>query len=675
MAWDMAQRSVNENPAGLTGLKGGKVMSKKFPKIIVPPELKSYNQWVGWKSETKKEGKITKPPYSIHTGHKCDPTNPVSYCSFKVALQAVESGEYDGLGFAVTENDPYIFLDLDNCRNPDTEKIENWAQEIVEEVDSYTEESISGTGLHVIVKGNVKLPGGDSKKVKDQLQIQTHGGYFTMTGNHLPGTPTTIENRQAVLEHFIRKHFQVEFIIETPDKNYTYTDEKIIEKLHQDPLFQGDVKLWEGEGAIYTSQSEADLALCNKLVALTGGNKEQIDRVFRQSGLYRDKWERDDYRERTINKSLEDYKLHVGFKGKEGIEKPSQKKQEKNKIKPFQFINALDMDYIEEEFLVEEWLHRGKVGYVIGLPQSWKTWFALDLAVAVATGGKFLGKYQANVDGPGPVLLIQQEDPHAMLKERLDLIHSAGEDRTPYKVTELVHEKNGLVLTVRPFPVYIHTEQEFTLKAPKWVERLDKTIEAIIAIDKEPPRLVIIDPIYSVGDPTDYMALSAQEMLPIKKMREKYGTSFLFVGHPPYKENRVWGGVFLNAWKEFEIFLKVESPASPNVVKVTRKSKTAGPGSNLKLVFDVATNDGWKYDVTVIEVSEKDEQKDKIIALLSDIPGLKAPSIGEKTSIKKTTLYRCLKELEKENRLFKKDKKYYVAPENISIKNPQGGVF
>ena len=65
--------------------------------------------------------------------------------------------------------------------------------------------------------------------------------------------------------------------------------------------------LWEGLTDGYDSQSEADLALCCLLAFWTGGDRDRIDRLFRQSGLYReDKWGgREDYRERTINAALE----------------------------------------------------------------------------------------------------------------------------------------------------------------------------------------------------------------------------------------------------------------------------------------------------------------------------------------------------------------------------------
>ena len=50
--------------------------------------------------------------------------------------------------------------------------------------------------------------------------------------------------------------------------------------------------LWNGQWQeVFGSQSEADLALCCALAFWTGKDGVQIDRLFRQSQLYREKWD------------------------------------------------------------------------------------------------------------------------------------------------------------------------------------------------------------------------------------------------------------------------------------------------------------------------------------------------------------------------------------------------
>jgi primase-polymerase (primpol)-like protein len=65
----------------------------------------------------------------------------------------VASRGYCGVGFVFSSDDPYVGIDLDGCRNPQTGYIEPWALEIVRRLNSYTEISRSGTGLHIIAKG------------------------------------------------------------------------------------------------------------------------------------------------------------------------------------------------------------------------------------------------------------------------------------------------------------------------------------------------------------------------------------------------------------------------------------------------------------------------------------------------------------------------------------------
>lgn len=80
-------------------------------------------------------------------------------------------------------------------------------------------------------------------------------------------------------------------------------DQTIIEEmLRRDTQAQS---LWDGDLSAYNDDhSSADQALCNKLAFWLGRDEARIDRVFRRSGLYRTKWLRDDYRQRTIDRAI-----------------------------------------------------------------------------------------------------------------------------------------------------------------------------------------------------------------------------------------------------------------------------------------------------------------------------------------------------------------------------------
>ena len=115
----------------------------------IPEQLKARPQWVVWKAVGDKPDKV---PYSARSGRRASSTDLLTWGTFQEALEAYENGEYAGLGFVFSSADPYTGIDLDNCVDENGE-IAVWALEIVRYFDSYTELSATGTGLHVIVRG------------------------------------------------------------------------------------------------------------------------------------------------------------------------------------------------------------------------------------------------------------------------------------------------------------------------------------------------------------------------------------------------------------------------------------------------------------------------------------------------------------------------------------------
>src|SRR5918997_852027 len=118
----------------------------------IPKELKVRPQWVVWKAVGEKPDKV---PYSARTGRKASSTDLMTWSTFEEALEAYEKGKCAGLGFVFSSGDPYAGVDLDGCRDSRTGEIELWAAEIIDGLDSYTELSPSGEGVHIIVKGKV----------------------------------------------------------------------------------------------------------------------------------------------------------------------------------------------------------------------------------------------------------------------------------------------------------------------------------------------------------------------------------------------------------------------------------------------------------------------------------------------------------------------------------------
>jgi hypothetical protein len=161
----------------------------------VPTELRSHAQWVVWRWEMRK-GKWNKPPYQLN-GKLAKANDPTTWVSFEAAIKALQNGAYDGIGFVLTDGDPYAMADLDHCLDSAGE-VKAWAGKIVEQLRSYTEITPSGEGLRVIVKAI--LPQGGRKRgmgTGGGVELYDRVRYMTMTGNRLNGTPDTIEERQT----------------------------------------------------------------------------------------------------------------------------------------------------------------------------------------------------------------------------------------------------------------------------------------------------------------------------------------------------------------------------------------------------------------------------------------------------------------------------------------------
>ena len=150
-----------------------------YPRILpvkagnIPGELKARPQWILWRAVGDKPDKV---PYSARTGRMASSTDLLTWGTFQEALEAYENSEYAGLGFVFSSADPYTGIDLDNCVAEDGE-IALWALEIVRYFDSYTELSATGTGLHIIVRGNVP------NRRKDEFEVYSSKRLFTVTGH------------------------------------------------------------------------------------------------------------------------------------------------------------------------------------------------------------------------------------------------------------------------------------------------------------------------------------------------------------------------------------------------------------------------------------------------------------------------------------------------------------
>jgi primase-polymerase (primpol)-like protein len=137
-----------------------------------------------WRYEDRR-GKPAKVPYEPWAGKlvRARINDPASWNTFGVAITAFEfgRGNFDGLMFALTPDDPFAFVDLDHCRDPRTGHVDPWAREIIDFLAGYTEISPSGTGVHIFVRGSLPPFG----RKKGNFEVYDRGRFATVTGNRL----------------------------------------------------------------------------------------------------------------------------------------------------------------------------------------------------------------------------------------------------------------------------------------------------------------------------------------------------------------------------------------------------------------------------------------------------------------------------------------------------------
>jgi putative DNA primase/helicase len=280
----------------------------------IPQELKDLRQWIVWKLEIGKDERLTKVPYRIDIpGAHASTTNPKSWTTFKNAVFTIENENgYNGIGFVFTENDPYIGIDFDKCIEKETGLVYPSIEQDILSLNSYTEVSQSGSGIHVIGKGINPDPEGKGSK-KGNFEMYSKERYFAITGNiyqdfssvvnDIPFTHLDTLYKKYLLN--LSKETKPKTIQEFKARNSLFLgDEEIIsicEKASNSTKFNS---LWRGNTSGYSSQSEAELALCN-IFAFYTKDSNQLQRLLRSSGMYRKKMDRIDYIGGTIKKSLD----------------------------------------------------------------------------------------------------------------------------------------------------------------------------------------------------------------------------------------------------------------------------------------------------------------------------------------------------------------------------------
>ena len=284
-------------------------------------ELKAQPIWFCWNYETRK-GKRTKVPISAY-GTPTGTNAPYAHTwvTYDEAAKAATERGYNGVGFRIPED--CFFLDIDHRDAGDP-----YVEQMLARFDSYAERSVSGNGIHIYGKCDVgRLPAHerDGKLKLDSAYYQknpTNGTelyigaltnrFAVYTGDVIRDQPVKDCNNALLvtLDKNMRRSGNATSTRYSPKRDGDTPEDReafdIVASLVKQKNSDKFCRLYQdGDIAGYGSASEAECALCAMIAFRAGNDPEMIDRIFRSSALYREKWEREDYRTATIAKGIE----------------------------------------------------------------------------------------------------------------------------------------------------------------------------------------------------------------------------------------------------------------------------------------------------------------------------------------------------------------------------------
>lgn len=274
-------------------------------------ELKKMKIWICWNHTLTRDNKPTKKPLSANgTTTGTNEKYRSTWVSYEEATISAKEHGFNGVGFIIPEG--YYFLDIDHRNTEDA-----LTQTLLTRHDTYAERSVSKSGFHIYGKCNtLRLPITNGKLDKKYYTKNPHnhlelyiGGatnrFAVFTSDVIYDKPVR-ESTSAILTTL-----EKDMIRKPPVNNHSKSEAEqkcfdIICSLRKDKNSEKFIRLYDtGNITEFQSASEADLSLCSMIAFRTGDNPELIDAIFRKSALYRDKWEREDYRSTTIEKAVE----------------------------------------------------------------------------------------------------------------------------------------------------------------------------------------------------------------------------------------------------------------------------------------------------------------------------------------------------------------------------------
>lgn len=487
----------------------------------IPQELRCLPNWVCWQAvqDERSHSGVSKRPIDPKTGNFAKSNDPSTWADFDTAVQAAQ--KWSGIGFMFSGSGCFG-VDLDDI----AEELQSYRDgsggivtEFVNALQSYAEVSQSGTGIHIICKGS--LPKGGRRRGK--VEMYDSGRFFVMTGQPISEYAEVAECSERIRplhEKYIGGGKEPTAGIRQAAA-LPQTADEILRAAANSKNGAKFKALYSGDISGYSSQSEADMALCNMLAFWTGCDAQKMDAMFRASGLMREKWDRKQsgstYGALTVQKAIagctevyrgakSEFRANIGSGNNPLISVGEPERAEKQRLYSFddtgnaQRFCDLFGDKVRYSYTDKRWLYydgrkwctdmTGTIGRLAD--KSVEAMAAEAQAYAeidAAEGGDMAEKFQKHIKASR-----SNRSKKAMLSEAMHYMpimpsqmdRHKGHINTPAGVIEL---KTGRIIEHSPehyFSKLTNAEYDLHAECPLWL----KFLEDIFAGDKDLIRYV-----------------------------------------------------------------------------------------------------------------------------------------------------------------------------------------
>ncbi len=543
-ATSTTQDNVVKNSANL------KTKPQAIPPITVniPESIRGgLSRWINWRFEPakpKKNGTAPKklwdkiPYQSLYPERHAATTWSNSWTTYITAEHAYSRGGFDGVGLVLTDTN-IVGIDLDGCRDPNTGVIEPWASDIIGRIDSYTEVSPSKSGIRILCYGS--LPENCRyRKGPAEIYDKSSPRFVTITGDHVPGTPTDLQHRQEELLAVHAEYVGFDLVASTttgdgheaeqldsnlPSPPSWVTADDVIDALRSasnsakfDALFSGKTLAYDDDA------SRADEALVSLVKFYAGGNYPLLIEVIRRSNLVRDKWdERTDYLERTWRnvhmenvykwpdhrpRDVEEEVANVVGSAPAELSIDPTPPLKKKVLRSWKETKAIAADQ-KEDWLVPWWCEFGSLTMLAGLPFAGKSCIVAEIVAAICNDSKWCDKDIA----PAPVILCDLENKEKILVRRIERALDGNEGKA-----------DDLIFTVDKHNVTLPLTENGIR------ELLAELLEAVGSCGGK--CVMVIDTFRSAFDADELDTVAMKTLLyPLRRFAHRYGIAMIVLHH------------------------------------------------------------------------------------------------------------------------------------------------